>query len=352
MADIIARFLYPFNDSHLYFIPPSKTTKVEYGWEMMFIGDKVFVVKVEEDSDAYKKGVRAGDQIYMVNDYILTRPEFSLFSYHFNILRPQRALNVILIKPSGNKYKLELKSKVTVESVFLPSTRDLILESETEYNESTRQLFHDEIPGLAIWKMPNFGLSPTKLEKMVDKVKKSKALILDLRGNPGGYAAAMHTLASHFFDQEIKIGSIKERDGSKTLLLKPYGKENYQGKLVVLIDSESASAAEYFARIMQIEKRGTILGDQSSGALTRARVFYHYFGLDTRIPYQVVVTVADVIMKDGQRLEKIGVTPDEKILPTPQDLANGRDPVLARAAEILGFKITPEQAGLINIDKK
>jgi C-terminal peptidase prc len=352
MADIIARFLYPFNDSHLYFIPPSKTTKVEYGWEMMFIGDKVFVVKVEEDSDAYKKGVRAGDQIYMVNDYILTRPEFSLFSYHFNILRPQRALNVILIKPSGNKYKLELKSKVTVESVFLPSTRDLILESETEYNESTRQLFHDEIPGLAIWKMPNFGLSPTKLEKMVDKVKKSKALILDLRGNPGGYAAAMHTLASHFFDQEIKIGSIKERDGSKTLLLKPYGKENYQGKLVVLIDSESASAAEYFARIMQIEKRGTILGDQSSGALTRARVFYHYFGLDTRIPYQVVVTVADVIMKDGQRLEKIGVTPDEKILPTPQDLANGRDPVLARAAEILGLKITPEQAGLINIDKK
>src|SRR5215204_3110856 len=48
MADIIARFLYPFNDSHLFFIPPSKTTKVEYGWEMMFVGDKVFITKVEE----------------------------------------------------------------------------------------------------------------------------------------------------------------------------------------------------------------------------------------------------------------------------------------------------------------
>src|SRR5215203_4951191 len=48
MADIIARFLYPFNDSHLFFIPPSKTTTVEYGWEMMFVGDKVFISKVEE----------------------------------------------------------------------------------------------------------------------------------------------------------------------------------------------------------------------------------------------------------------------------------------------------------------
>lgn len=352
MADIIARFLYPFDDSHLYFVPPSKTTKVEYGWEMMFIGDKAFVVKVEAGSDAFKKGVRVGDQIYMVNDYILTRAEFSLFQYHFNILRPQRSLNVLLIKPNGNKYKLDLQSKVTVESVFLPSTRDLILEAETEYSESTRQLFNDDIPGLAIWKMPNFGLSPTKLEKMVERVKKSTVLILDLRGNPGGYAAAMNMLASNFFNEEIMIGSIKERDGVKDLHLKPYSKNNFQGKLVVLIDSESASAAEYFARIIQIEKRGTVIGDRSAGALTRARVFNHTFGLDTLIPYKIVIPVADVIMKDGQRLEKVGVKPDEKILPTAADLANKRDPVLARAAEILGFKLTPEQAGLIFSDKK
>jgi C-terminal processing protease CtpA/Prc len=347
MADIIARFLYPFNDSHLFFIPPSKTTKIEYGWEMKFVGDKAFVVKVDEDSDAFKKGVRPGDQIYMVNDYILTRAEFSLFQYHFNVLRPQRTLNVLLIKPNGNKYKLELNSKVTVESVFMPSTRDLILEGETEYNESTRQLFNDDVPGLAIWKMPNFELSPTKLEKMVDKVKKSNALILDLRDNPGGYVAAMELLTSHFFNEEVKIGAIKERDGLKNILLKPFSKDNYKGKLVVLIDSESASAAEYFARIMQLEKRGTVIGDQSAGALTRARLFYHEFGLNTKIPYGISITVSDVLMKDGQRLEKIGVTPDEKILPTAADLANKRDPVLARAAEILDFKMTPEQAGAI-----
>ena len=347
MADIIARLLYPFNDSHLYFIPPSKTTKVEYGWEMKFVGDKALIVKIDEKSDAYKKGVRLGDQIYMVNDYIMKRDEFALFQYHFNILRPQRALDVLLIKPSGNKYKLSLQSKVTVDSVFLPSTRDLVLESETYYQESTRQIFNDKIPGLAVWKMPNFDLSPVKLEKMVDKVKKSSALILDLRGNPGGYAAAMAMLVGHLFNEEIKIGTRRDREGAKTMVVKPNGKNGYQGKIVVLIDSESASAAEYFARIMQLEKRATVLGDQSMGALTAARVFSHEFGLDTKIPYQIVIPVFDLTMKDGKRLEGVGVTPDEKILPTATDLANKRDPVIARAAEILGFKLTPEQAGAV-----
>ncbi len=85
MDDIIARFLYPFDDSHLFFSPPSNTIKVEYGWEMMFIGDKAFVTKIENDSDAFKKGVRVGDQIYMVEGYIPTRQEFWRFRYHFNL---------------------------------------------------------------------------------------------------------------------------------------------------------------------------------------------------------------------------------------------------------------------------
>ena len=49
----------------------------------------------------------------------------------------------------------------------------------------------------------------------------------------------------------------------------------------------------------------------------------------------------------GKSIEKIGVTPDEKLLPTAADLAAKRDIVLARAAEILGFKMTAEEAGKV-----
>ncbi len=352
MDDIIARLLYPFDDSHLFFSPPSSTIKVEYGWDMMFVGDKAFVTKIEDDSDAFKKGVRVGDQIYMVEGYIPTRQEFWRFRYHFNILRPQSVLNVILIKPSGNKFKLDLKAKVTEDNVFMPSSRELDLQSEREYLSDTKQLFSDKIPGLAIWKMPNFYLTQLKVGKMMEKVRKSGALILDLRSNGGGYESSMGELINQFFDREITIGEIKERKNVKRLYVKGSDKKSYRGKLVVLTDSDSASAAENFARIVQLEKRGTVIGDQSAGAVMRAQVIYHEFGLDSKIPYALSITVADFIMTDGNRLENIGVTPEEKLLPTAFDLAAKRDPVLARAAEILGFKMTPEEAGQIFEDKK
>jgi carboxyl-terminal processing protease len=352
MDDIIARFLYPLDDSHLGFHPPRKTTSIEYGWEMMFIGDKAFVTTVQADSDAYKKGLRVGDQIYMVNDYVLTRKDFPLFRYHFNILRPQLTLSVLLIKPSGNKYKVQLNSKVTQESVFLPSSRELYLEEERDYNELTNQLSSDEISGLFIWKMPTFYLSLIKLDKMMDKVKKANALILDLRGNPGGSARIMWQFASYFVGEETKFAEIKDREGSTTVLLKPKSKNFYQGKIVILIDSESASAAEAFSRFMQIEKKATIIGDQSAGAVMQSSSFVHTYGILPGLVYGISITTADVLMQDGKHLEKVGVTPDEKILPTAKDLANKRDPVLARAAELLGFKLSPEDAGLIFEEKK
>ena len=352
MDDIIARFLYPFEDSHVYFSPPSKTATIQYGWEMMFFGDKAFVTKVETDSDAFRKGLRAGDQIYMVNDYILTRQDFSLFQYHFNVLRPQLTLNVLIIKPSGNKYKVEFKSKVTQESVFLPDYRQLEVDVEKEYYENTKQFFNDKITGLFIWKMPNFDLSSLKLDKMMDKVKKSNCLIIDLRGNPGGYASIMWQFASYFIGEETKFGEIKDRKEVKEVILKPKNKKYYQGKIAILIDSESASAAEGFARFMQIEKKAKIFGDQSAGAVMQARSFVYSYGISSQLFYGITVTVADVIMKDGQHLEKIGVMPDEKLIPTANDLANKRDPVLAKAAEFLGYNLTPEEAGNIFEEKK
>ena len=61
--------------------------------------------------------------------------------------------------------------------------------------------------------------------------------------------------------------------------------------------------------------------------------------------YGASVTDADMIMADGKSLERVGVTPDELLLPTAADLAANRDPVLARAAETLGLKLPADKAG-------
>jgi C-terminal processing protease CtpA/Prc len=63
--------------------------------------------------------------------------------------------------------------------------------------------------------------------------------------------------------------------------------------------------------------------------------------------YRTRVTVAGLVMSDGKNLEGNGVMPDERILPSAVDLASGRDPVLARALELTGSRVTPDEAGRI-----
>jgi C-terminal processing protease CtpA/Prc len=63
--------------------------------------------------------------------------------------------------------------------------------------------------------------------------------------------------------------------------------------------------------------------------------------------YGIQVLVAELLMPDGKSLERVGISPDEPLLPQPEDIANKRDPVLARAAAILGANIDPEKAGAL-----
>jgi C-terminal processing protease CtpA/Prc len=131
------------------------------------------------------------------------------------------------------------------------------------------------------------------------------------------------------------------------IIAKKRGSDPFAGKVVVLIDSQSGSAAELFARVLQIEKRGTVIGDRSAGAVMRSIGHPHRLGTDTVIPFSIGITDADVIMIDGKSLERAGVTPDEIKLPTAMDMAAGRDPVLAYAISWLGGTITPEKAAAL-----
>src|SRR5205814_6660236 len=107
----------------------------------------------------------------------------------------------------------------------------------------------------------------------------------------------------------------------------------------------SGSAAELLARIVQLERRGKVLGDQTPGHVMRAIFCPLQVGIDTVSLFGLSVTDADLVMSDGRSLEKVGVTPDEIILPAAADLAAKRDAVLARAAELVGVKLEPEKAG-------
>jgi len=202
-----------------------------------------------------------------------------------------------------------------------------------------------EMGDIMIWKVPEFNMEDDEVDHIFSVARKHKMLILDLRGDPGGYALTLERMVGNVFDHDVRIADRIGRKELKPAVAKTLGDRAFGGKIIVLVDSGSASASELFARVIQLEKRGVVLGDKSAGAVMEARGYGYKQGMDTIISYGFSVTEADMIMKDGASLEHVGVTPDEIILPTGRDLSTGRDPVMARAAELAGASIEPVQAG-------
>jgi len=345
---IIAQVLSELKDSHTFFVPPRRVTRTDYGWQMQMFGDRCYVIAVKAESDAETKGLKPGDEILLIDGRKPTRENIWVLQYLYYTLRPQPGMKVAIAKPTGETATLDLLAKQRERKRQMDLTSgndifDLIRESENEDHFSRQR--YVELDDLFIWKMPQFDLDRLQVDQIIDKVGKRKNLILDLRGNGGGYEDTMLRLLGNLFDRDITVGELKRRKETKPIVAKRRDGKFFSGNLVVLVDSRSGSASELLARVVQLEKRGTIIGDQTAGAVMRSRHHSHEVGVDIVSYYGVSITDADIIMPDGKSLEREGVTPDQIVLMTAADLRNGRDPVLTQAAAKLGTKIDPEKAG-------
>jgi carboxyl-terminal processing protease len=193
--------------------------------------------------------------------------------------------------------------------------------------------------------MPSFEVDVPTMDKLFIKLHKHQTLILDLRDNPGGYVDSLKYMLGHVFDHDVKIADRISRKDTKPILAKTTGSSAFGGKLIVLVNSQSASAAELFARVVQLEKRGQVIGDQSAGAVMEARELPEWFGTDSKIFYGLSVTSANLLMTDGKSLENTGVTPDDKLLPTAAEVADGKDPVMSHALQLSGITLDSVAAG-------
>jgi Peptidase family S41 len=346
---IIAAFLYALQDSHTFFIPPSRVSRMDRGFHMEMIGDGCFVTRIRPGSDAASK-LKVGDRVQLIDGFNVNRDSFHDMQYFFETLLPAPDLDLIVQNPAGERRKEKVTASFrTGKSVYDVSNgasdfdyTKLILDEQNEDHLHRQRTF--ESGDTMIWKMPWFYADSEELNSIFGRAVKHKALILDLRGNPGGSVETLRDMLSHVFDHEVKIADRISRKNSKPEIAKPTKGNLFTGKLIVLVDSRSASASELFARVVQIEKRGTVIGDRSAGAVMEARHYHESVGLDDKVFYGFSITFADLVMTDGKSLEKVGVSPDTLMLPTGADLAAGQDPVLAKAAELAGLKLEPVAA--------
>ncbi len=349
----VAWAIRPLNDSHTFLIPPRRTYRMDYGYQFATVGNQCYVLAVKPGADAERKGLKVGDQIVSLNKVSPSPENLWELHYIFRVLRPQAADELAVRSPDGSQRVLNVMPKVTGERMHIFQGLDYWdLVREWQSNQRVVQRRSANVGEAAIiWNFPTFTVNEKAIDEMLGESRKYPAMILDLRGNGGGYVATLQRLIGGVVDHDVTVDTPIMRKPAPPQVAKSRGDMAYKGKIIVLVDRRSASASEIFARTMQLEKRATVIGDKTSGSVMESRFHYQSLGLDTRMGhdsgqgYGLTVTEADVIMPDGKSLEHQGVTPDEVILPTANDLAAGRDPVLSYAVQMAGAKLSPEDAG-------
>jgi C-terminal processing protease CtpA/Prc len=343
----VAQVLLDLNDSHTFFLPPGRSARVEYGWQMQMIGETCYVTAVKPKSDAETKGLKTGDAILSVDGFRPTRQSLWKMYYRYYALMPARGVRLVVQSPGdAQSRQVDIQSKIE-QGAAVTTYQNLYMDYLREEGDTNHDRLYESGNDLLIWKMPTFVVSKDHVDDIMSRAKKFKSLIIDLRGNGGGYVETLNRLAGYFFDHDVKIADLKGRKQMKPQIAKTRGADYYKGQFVVLVDSDSGSASELFARVMQLEKRGAVIGDRSAGAVMTSEQFGHETGVGRVLYYGTSVTIADMLMTDGKSLEETGVTPDEVMLLTGADLAAKRDPVLSHAAETLGVKLDAEKAGAL-----
>jgi carboxyl-terminal processing protease len=159
--------------------------------------------------------------------------------------------------------------------------------------------------------------------------KGMQALILDLRGNPGGVGAMSVPVARLLLSTPGSLGKLQFRDFTQEFNV-DVGNDPFKGDVVLLVDEGTASTSEIFAAGLRDLQRATVVGARPSAGAALPSVI-------DELPGGAILqyVVGDYRSPKGTLIEGVGVVPDITVTETRADFAAGRDPVLQAAIERL-----------------
>jgi carboxyl-terminal processing protease len=169
------------------------------------------------------------------------------------------------------------------------------------------------------------------LYRQVRANRQKPAMVIDLRGNPGGKLSVSGAALGIFFEKAIDYGEVVTRAGRDSdIRTFHFLSPRYRGRLAVLVDEGTASAAEIFAAVMQEEHRAVIVGRPTAGSVLVSDFYSVPDG------GKLQLSIEDYTLPGGRHLEGQGVKPDVALpLPSLADLRAGRDPDIDAAMDAL-----------------
>jgi carboxyl-terminal processing protease len=269
------------------------------------------IVEVYEDTPAAQAGLRAGDILVRIAQKSVTGLALDEMT---SLVRGAAGTIVELVVRRGDDPR-ELTFTVKRAEIRLQFVK--------------QRLLGDDIGYVSLRGFPE----PSVVDAIEQDVATFQAegihgLVLDLRGNSGGRIDVGTRLLGDFLPPGTSVYEEIDRGGQNSIHFSRAGSQ-YDLPLVVLVDGGTASMGEIFASAVQEHGAATVLGTNTSGSVAAAQVF----GLPDGAGLQV--TVFEIRSAGGKPLNKVGVVPDEVIEPNAAATAQGADPVISRAIEIL-----------------
>jgi C-terminal processing protease CtpA/Prc len=330
-------------DSHTYFVPPPLTARSDFGFRARSYGNDVRVYEVTPKGPAEKAGLHVSDKILSLNGVPLDRSDVREVLRLVTAVVPASALDIVASSGSQSR-------TVHVPARIITSQEHLYLDSVFRVADQQRAMdahvdfTHKEYPDGAWYaRIPSFTASPDVTFSEINKAQHARALILDLRGNPGGWEESLLSFLSFFAEQPEVLAKRTLRSGTQDVGIKPR-KSDFHGTITILVDSDTGSAAELAARHLQLSHKAVVVGDVTSGAVNEGHIIQEKVGAQFMMPFAVVVTHAKLVMPNGEELEGRGVIPDVKCVPTPEDLARNSDVCLEQALNLAKTSATPTAA--------
>ena len=309
-------------DPYTVFFPPVESELFEsdirgnfegVGMEVVAKDGAITVIAPLKDSPAAKAGIMAGDRIIKID------------SQETGNLSTEDAVGIIR-GPKGTRVTLTIFRNGEREPFDIKVTRDVIGIPTIDTKELLGGIFVIELYSFSA-QSPNLFRAALRAFILSDNDK----LILDLRGNPGGYLEAAIDMASWFLPSSRVVvrEDFGQSRGEKVYRSKGYDIFSEDLKFVILIDKGSASASEILAGALAEHGRAILVGDRTFGKGSVQEL------VNITSETSLKVTIARWLTPNGLSISQDGIEPKFIVKYSPTDREAGRDPQLEKAIEIL-----------------
>ncbi len=308
-------------DPYTMFFPPAQAKSFNeeiagnfegVGMEVGVRDNTLVVISPLKGTPAYKAGIKSGDKILKINDTLT------------NTLNTEQAIALIKGKKGTTVTFTVLRDGIK-DPFQIPVVRDVINEPTVD-TETKGDIFIIHLYSFS-------AISPNLFRNALrDFVQSGKyKMIIDLRGNPGGYLEAAVDMASWFLPSGkiVVQEDFRNTQDNQIYRSKGYNIFNSSLKLVVLIDGGSASASEILAGALHEQGVATLVGVQSYGKGSVQEL------VDITPDTSLKVTIAKWLTPNGNSISHQGITPDVVVKLDETEFLKGNDTQINKAIEIL-----------------